>query len=236
MPKVGLVLAPITFLRVDKISKELCREMVMKYHYSGRVPGIVQCYGLFEDSNPVGCVLYSIPASYTLCQGVCGKQYTPFVLELSRLVIITKVRNAASYLVGESLRVLGDHVVVSYADCNDHVGHVGYVYQSTNWLYTGHGNAEPIWIDPRNGQIVSYTRRHIDEKAENIGLLWTQLEKRKQLGKHRYVTFTGNRRFKRDARKALRYEILPYPKGETQRHEKTPDGKSEVRKSLFDDF
>lgn len=208
---------------ICKVNKGICRALVEKHHYAHkweqkRLPGIKYCWGLIEKRRVVGCVLYSIPASYTLCKGVCGPEFKAYVLELSRLVITTETKNAASFLIGQSLRLLPDAVVVSYADCNSHVGHVGYVYQATNWLYTGQGNAEPVWIDPRNGSIVSYTRRHIDVKAKAIGLEWTDLERRKQVGKHRYVTFTGNRRFKKRAGAALRYEVLPYPKGETRRH------------------
>ena len=151
-----------------------------------------------------------------------------YVIELSRLVILTKRKNAASLLIGRSLQLLPPSIVVSYADRNEHVGHVGYVYQATNWIYTGAGNAEPIWVDPRDGSVVSYTRRHIDEKAARIGLDWKDLEKQKQLGKHRYVFFTGDRRFREKCRKELRYLVKPYPKGGTQRHEidrlQRPDG------------
>ena len=114
--------------------------------------------------------------------------------------------------------MLGDKVVVSYADCNAHVGHVGYVYQATNWVYTGQASAEPAWLHPETREVISFTRRHIDKKAENLGLHWQQLIKRKQLGKHRYITFTGNRRFRLAAGRALRYKAYPYPKGETRRH------------------
>jgi hypothetical protein len=113
---------------------------------------------------------------------------------------------------------LPDAVLVSYADCNDHVGHVGYVYQATNWLYTGRGTAEPKWVHPLTGQVISYTRRHIDTKAAKLGLDWRDLIREKQVGKHRYISFSGGRRFKKQARLALNYNVLPYPKGMTKRH------------------
>lgn len=214
---------PVDFTIFD-MEKGDVREMVIHHHYSGKCPGIKYAFGLYEVANTgggevVGTVVYSVPASYTLCKGVCGDEYKESVIELSRLVISTKTNNAASYLVGQSLKVLGNHVVVSYADCNDHIGHVGYVYQATNWIYTGHGNAEPVWTHPRTGEVISYTRRHIDDKARKYGLEWTDLVKVKQLGKHRYVFFTGDKKFKKEASKNLRYKILPYPKGATRRHE-----------------
>lgn len=234
-PQVG---AKVDF-EVQEIDKDTTKAMVLEHHYSGRCPGIKYTYGLFEAGRLVGCVVYSVPASYTLCQGVCGLsdpetgiEFQKLVIELSRLVILTRSHNAASYLVGTSLRLLPDHVVVSYADCNDHVGHVGYVYQATNWLYTGQGNAEPVYVlecDHPNGMKagtpVAYTRRHIDKKARDLGFDWAHnastgpgLVRRPTVGKHRYVYFTGTKKFRAVARKCLKYRVHPYPKGDTRRH------------------
>ena len=148
--------------------------LVMRYHYSGRKVGCRYAFGLFEHDSLVGCCCYSIPASYTLCRGVCGEEMKSYVLELSRLVVTTDAHCAAGRLIGGSLNQLSDSVVVSYADCNEHVGHIGVVYQATNWLYTGQGNAEPKWANPNTGEVVSYTRRHIDKKAERLQrtLIW----------------------------------------------------------------
>lgn len=204
---------------VKEIPGRVAIDMVRHYHYSRRAVGCKHAMGLFESGTLLGCVVYSQPASYTLCKGVCGEEMKPYVIELARLVVTTSKKNAASYLIGRSLKMIGDSVVVSYADCNDHVGHVGYVYQATNWIYTGTGTAEPKWADPRTGEIISYTRRHVDIKARAIGLDWRELTKVRQVGKHRYVTFAGSRSFRKRARKLLRYEQKPYPKGDTRRHE-----------------
>lgn len=210
----------LTFI-VDP-DKDDVRALVQNNHYSGKCPGIKYAFGITDRSGGlVGAVVYSQPASYTLCNGVCGNLFTDIVIELSRLVITTTEPNAASVLVGRSLGGLTNHVVVSYADCNDHVGHVGYVYQATNWLYTGQGSAEPVWLHPTTGEVISYTRRHIDDKAERHGLKWTDLIKSGTVGKHRYVTFTGTKKFKKTARKFLCYKVLPYPKGATKRHNRT---------------
>jgi hypothetical protein len=195
-----------------------CRRFVSENHYSGKCPGVKYCFALLDSGAISGYVVYSVPASYTLCRGVCGIEFSPFVLELSRLAITSEEKNAASFLIGKSIRMLPNCVLVSYADCNEHVGHVGYVYQATNWIYTGQGSAEPLWVHPVTGGVVSYTRRHIDEKAGRIGLDYRDLVRRKQLGKHRYVNFSGSVEFTADARRHLRYAVLPYPKGQTHRH------------------
>ena len=204
-------------MNVKEIDKKRITQFVLHRHYAHRMPQNIQAsFGLFDDGLMVGCVCYSIPASYTLCQGVCGYAHRKKVLELSRLVIETKRKNAASMLVGRSLAQLPKpRIVVSYADPNE--GHVGYVYQATNWIYTGRGNPEPWWRHPDTGEVISKTRRHIDRKAKAIGLEWTDLIKDPKQGKHRYVYFVGDR--KNQLRNALRYSVEPFPKGSTHRFE-----------------
>ena len=53
--------------------------------------------------------------------------------------------------------------------------------------------------------------------------------------KHRYVTFIGDRRWVRAARKALAYGVEPYPKGDTQRtqHGETLAGVQPRQRDLF---
>lgn len=204
------------------LDKIYVRSLVIENHYTGLCPGIMYCYGLFENGRLVGCVVYSKPASYTLCKGVCGPEYRQYVIELSRLVILTATPNAASFLIGGSLRILPDHIVVSYADCNDHVGQKGYVYQACNFIFTGQGTAEPIWRHPDSGEVISYRRRHVETKAKRFGLTKKQLVQQPQVGKYRYIYFTGTKRFKRTTRQCLRYQVLPYPKGETRRAAQLP--------------
>lgn len=204
-------------MEVLKISSSRAMAMVISHHYTRRKVGSKCSFGLFDHGEFVGCCVFSVPASYTLCKGVCGQEFKNFVLELSRLVVTSNKKNAASFLIGNSLRLLGNAVVVSYADISQ-AGHVGYVYQATNWIYTGKGSSEPIWCHPITGEVVSFTRRHIDKKAQKIGLDWTELVKVPQSGKHRYVTFCGDKAFKKKAKKNLLYKIYDYPKGKTTRH------------------
>jgi hypothetical protein len=158
VPTTATPTAPTTHLTVKAITPKCARDFITKFHYSARdgtdrkIPGIRYCWGLLEGPKErlVGVVTYSNPVSYTLCRGVCGPHYRKDVLDLSRLVVSTPAKNAASRLIGASLRLLAkirNAIVVSYADCNDHVGHVGYVYQACNFLYTGQGAVVPTYID-----------------------------------------------------------------------------------------
>jgi hypothetical protein len=81
--------------------------------------------------------------------GLVGEKYAQFknpesrakdVYELNRLWLDDSLpRNSESRFIGWCLRELRRKqprvILVSYADSKE--GHVGYVYQSTNWVYTG---------------------------------------------------------------------------------------------------
>jgi hypothetical protein len=170
----------------------------------------------------VGVVTYGTPASSPLRAGVCGEQYQHRVLELNRLCCDGPA-NTASRLIGQSIRLLaGPHVLVSYADTA--AGHVGYVYQATNWLYTGLSAKRTDWKvvgrEHLHGHTIADEFRGVPNRAEAMRAKYGDafyLAPRPR--KHRYVMFVGNRTERRNMQAALRYPVLPYPKGESAKHE-----------------
>ena len=96
--------------------------------------------------------------------------------------------------------------IVSYADWGGW-GHVGYVYQATNFLYTG--------MTKRRTDIYSesgHGRHHCADRSKRM--IRTE--------KHRYIYLTGN---KKKQMKQLKYKVLPYPKGDSRKYDtKNPNG------------
>jgi len=185
---------------IKKIKYEECKRWLLEKHYAHRIPSISYSFGLFIDNKLEGIVTYGSPASPSLCKGICGVEHKSKVIELNRLVINSTVpKNSASYLVGNTLKMLpNDKIVVSYADSGQ--GHVGYVYQATNWIYTG---ATKPRTDIDTGDKHS---RHYE------GI--TDYTKRKfRSSKHRYVFFRDKK-----IKKFLKYSIFPYPKGNSKRY------------------
>jgi hypothetical protein len=137
------------------------------------------------------------------------------VLELNRLCC-ENLPNRASFLVGHSLRLLPrNRIIVSFADCAQ--GHVGTVYQATNFLYTGLSAKRTNWViagsEHLHGQTVADSMRGVPNRAAAMRAKYGaafSLQPRSR--KHRYVTFIGERDWKKGALSALRYPILPYPK------------------------
>ena len=123
-------------------------------------------------------------------------------MELNRLVILPEYNggNYASYLVGRSLKLLPNNTfVVSYADTA--WSHVGYIYQATNFLYTGLSASRTDTYQPSG----------LHPRAYNDGLDNSIRQTRSR--KHRYVYLVGDKRTKKKMRKALKYKVFPYPKG-----------------------
>ena len=205
-------------MRVEPIPTIEAKPWIMKRHYAHRMPCVQYAFGLFDGNECCGVVTFGIPATPHLCVGVCGEELSDKVLELNRLCVESDEKNGASMLVGSALRLLpGAFVVVSYADTAH--GHIGYIYQATNWIYTGTTDAGRK--TPRPDRIVSAHRhgRHEariaggDKVDTSIGTLIYRKPK------HRYIYFVGNKRERKEMRKALRYPVLPYPKGETRRYD-----------------
>lgn len=156
----------------------------------------------------IGVVTYGVPASNSLCSGIAGKKNKDDVLELNRLVILPGYNgdNNASFLVGNSLKMLPNHTfVVSYADTA--WTHIGYIYQATNFLYIGlSASRTDVW------QPSDKHSRH----QEQSDLTVRQTRSRK----HRYVYLVGDKRTKKQMREDLRYRVYDkYPKGNEMRYD-----------------
>lgn len=194
-------------MKVEQITYEEVKPFLMQIHYARRLPCIQYAYGLFENDMLIGVCTYGQPASPSLCKGVAGEENRKRVIELNRLCFLPKYNgnNRASFLVSHSLKMLPKGLfVVSYADCGGW-GHIGYVYQATNWYYTG-------MTKPRTDKYSSCG--HSRHYAEN--------ETRRQLrtAKHRYIYITGSKTQRKKLKQLLKYPVLSgYPKGESKRYD-----------------
>ena len=145
-------------------------------------------------------------ASNSLCKGICGEEYSKKVYELNRLVINEGFeRNTLSWFVGQVLKSLKqeDLILVSYADTG--MNHCGYIYQATNWIYTGATRESTDKYVP-----LGKHSRHYTDNNKHLRVFRTS--------KHRYIYFTGKSRKK--LLKKLNYKIEnTYPKIQYSRYQ-----------------
>ena len=199
---------------IKKISYEEAMNIVVKNHYLHRKAPCSNAFGLFRKSQIVGVVVYGTPSSAPLRRGVAGEDFAKEVVELTRLWCCDEApRNSESFLVGNTIKMAGKPIIVSYADAS--VGHIGYVYQATNWLYTGLSAKRTNW-----------TVEGVDLHCQTIADKYSSAELKEIYGskftlvprprKHRYVFINAKGRDKKKIMSCLKYPILPYPKGSHQ--------------------
>lgn len=198
-------------MRVEPISKRDSEHFVVQKHYSKRASIFWAGFALIIDGHVEGVVVYGQPSPPIQRHAFKDRDFKLY--ELARLVVQTKEKNAASFLIANSLRMLADQpcAVVSYADSE--WGHAGIVYQATNWIYTGstvsHDHA--YIVDGKRTHPMTLRDRGITNPKE-----WARangIETAKPMPKHRYFYLCGTRKQKREMLSKLTYPVISdYPK------------------------
>jgi len=217
---------------VHTIEREDAKPWIMKKHYAKRMPSISHSFGLFKDNFLMGIVTYGTPASSPLLVGVCGCEFKDIVIELNRLCLYNG-ENRASFLVGNSLKQIeSPKIIVSFADIAQQ--HIGYVYQATNFIYTGLSAKRSDWKIKGKEHLHSHTIADEFRGKKNRSKLMREkygddfyLEQRSR--KHRYIYFIGSKKQKKEMLSKLRYPILPYPKGESKRYDASAEFPKQVQ-------
>jgi len=198
---------------VQSIKAHESYEWLLHKHYLKRIPPISYAFGLYEEHDLIGVCTFGVPASFSLCMGICGLEYKDMVFELNRLCVNDNIyKNSLSFFVSQCLKQLPKpRIIVSYADTS--VGHNGYIYQATNWFYTGLSAKRTERYDPEN------PNKHSKTVIGKKNIKYTDLAVRQRPQKHRYIYFLGDKKEKKIFKQALNYEILPYPKGDNDRYD-----------------
>ena len=196
---------------IQQINYKQAMRIVIDNHYLHRKAPCSFAYGLFDKSNRVvGVVTYGTPSSAPLRKGICGEDEKDNVIELTRLWVDDSVpKNGESFLIGNTIKLINKEIVVSYAEIQQ--GHLGVVYQATNWLYMGLSAKRTNW-----------TVEGLDKHCQTLADKYTAKEIREKFGdkfklverprKHRYLFLNCDRRRKRQLLKKLRYKLEDYPK------------------------
>lgn len=186
---------------VKRIKREDTKTFLYFIHYARRMPQITYAFGLFENKELIGVCTFGYPASPEVKKSML-KNYSDedLVLELNRLAIKPEYngKNYGSYFVSRCLKMLPNKTyIVSYADSA--WSHCGYIYQATNWLYTGKQKESlSKWCD---GKHARHQERYESEYKQLIS------------SKYRYIYIIADKRSKKDMLKNIDWPILKeYPK------------------------
>lgn len=197
---------------IRRISYREAMEVVVREHYLHRRSPCSAAFGLYRINSQklCGVVVYGTPSSAPLRKGIAGEKYANEVVELTRLWCDPDVpKNGESFLIGNTVRKSGKPIVVSFADASQ--GHIGYVYQATNWIYTGLSAKRTNWtIEGVNLHCQTIADKYTaDDLREKFGDRFT-LQPRPR--KHRYLFINAKASERKAIMRAIKYPVLPYPK------------------------
>jgi len=221
---------------LKQIDKMVAKDFVVKHHYSHKFTSCRYALGIYYEKDEhfffdgkydklIGVMIYGHPVGASAVNSVTVDDSVKDgnILELTRLVIFDGFgSNIESYVIGQSFKWLKKNapdikVLLSYAD--PEASHAGIIYQATNWLYQGRGQAALApsysiketpngpWIHSRSAG-ARWTSRRIKTLAHKIGhVFW----KKEESFKHRYIYFLCNKKDRKHILKNLKLDILPYP-------------------------
>lgn len=202
-------------MEVKQINYQTAMDVVVNKHYLKRKCPCSIAFGLYAYNELVGVIVFGKPASYTLCNGIAGKEESKNVVEFSRLWVDDKMpKNTESWFVARAIKLCGFEIIVSFADTEQ--GHIGYIYQATNWLYCGVSKKQKYFrlkSDSKNNGGIKYRRRERMPKAKIIEQYGEEyVEEYFSSLKHRYIYFNASKKRRKQLMKKLRYQVQDYPK------------------------
>ena len=203
--------SPLQSLLVRPITIKVAKALLVREHYLRSLPGGTQlAFGVFLESCLLGALTMGVGPfnGHSLVEGAARGE----CLTLSRLWLSEELpKNSESLVIGAVLRALRKYTdlkfILSYADPVQ--GHVGIIYQASNWIYTGLSIAMPLYDmgdgKPHHSRSIGNTYgTHSVKYLQSHGV---DIKAVPQTAKHRYLYFLDQ-----GWQDRLRCPVLPYPK------------------------
>lgn len=119
-------------------------------------------------------------------------------------------------------------VIVSYADSSQN--HHGYIYQATNWIYTGLSSPFNDYMVKGYEHMHSASIMDMVGRSDKNGHIDKVKALKQKFGeenvytverprKHRYFMLLGDKRQVKRMKSLLAYPVQPYPKGDNIRYD-----------------
>jgi len=202
-------------IQLIPISHTEVRNLIIPNHYLHSLPGGTKLsLGIFLNTRLLGALTFGV-GPY-LGYKIVNDANPDDVVTLTRLWLSDELpSNSESKVLGIALRSLKRDTslkfVLAYSDPS--AGHLGTIYQATNWLYAGLSSATPLY-DIGDG-ILHHSRSLAHSLgSHSIRYLTSQgidVKTVPQSAKHRYIYFLDP-----SWRSRLSVSMLPYPKKELE--------------------
>ena len=213
----SVIPSPYRYLRlsenhyeVRRIDCKTAKAYIKEHHYShGCHNGPSPCYGLFDEEQLIGVLMFATPCSENVRASVFGPEYKDWVTELHRLHILDVTpKNTESWFITQCLNLLKKDkpqikAVLSFSDSTE--GHEGVIYKATNAYKIGHTGTTTFYKD-KDGRL-----RHPRQSGVNIKLAMARemgWEPVKRYAKNRYLSLLpSDKREKRKLIKMCKYDL-----------------------------
>lgn len=203
--------AALHLLRVRPLPIRVAKALLVREHYLHSLPGgTCLAFGTFVCSRLLGALTFGVGPTnaHRLVEGATSDD----CLTLTRLWLSDELpSNSESRVLGVVLRSLRQNTnlkfLVSYADPSQ--GHLGTIYQASNWLYTGLSQATPLYDigDGKARHSRSVSHAYGSHSVKHFARHGVEVKLVPQAPKHRYVYFLDP-----SFRHRLNVPMLPYPK------------------------
>ena len=204
-------MSDISNYTVRKIPCKEAKEYIIKNHYShGCHNAPSPCYGLFDNENLIGVLMFATPCSENVRASVFGPEYKDSVIELHRLhVLDVTPKNTESWFISHCLKLIKEDkprvkAVISFSDTTQ--GHNGIIYQATNFYFIGKTTPCTFYLD-ETGRLRHPRQNGVNitsDMAKERG--WTPV---KRYSKNRYLIFTpASKTEKKHLIKMCKYDVL----------------------------
>lgn len=193
-------------MKLEILNYEEAKLVLAQQHYLKGLPkSTIQIFGTKhpETQEITSVIVYSKPLASSIWKGIFYKEVN--LIELSRLCILDSCEYIASQLISASIKLINADAIISYADTSQ--GHIGKVYQATNWYYIGPSKRQiEVYLksDPTKHSRTIYGNRTLDQLRELHG---DDLDFRERSYKLKYLYIKNKKMVN-----LLKAPILKYPK------------------------
>lgn len=198
---------------VKRIPCKQAKQYIIEHHYShGCHNAPSPCYGLFEQDNLIGVLMFACPCSENVRKSVFGEEYKDSVIELHRLHILDVTpKNTESWFISRCLKLLRQdrpqtHGVISFSDTTE--GHEGTIYKATNAYRCG-TTGKAVFYRDENGRLRHPRQNGVNISKEDAKKKGWTIEKRG--AKNRYLYIIGSKseiKFFRKICRILQKEVV----------------------------
>lgn len=205
-------------LEIRVLTFKEVKPYIVKNHYSHSLASSMKlALGFYYEDNLVTAIIYGYPVGRRTIQWLQVESRN--CAELVRLFSEDGLpRNTESYCIGKSFSYIKKNMpelkyLISYSDPNH--GHVGYIYQATNWRYIGLQRmlvpGKRMYIDGKEIHRRTLNAKHGSTSDKNLKNIYGErLEIKPALKKHVYIMCLGSKKEKKEWYK--KFPEKQYPK------------------------